>query len=102
MISILLADDHAILRSGLKEIMAAVNDFNLIGEAANGSELLELLRQQVPDVVITDMSMQGISGINLIERIRSHYPALPILVLTMHDETQIAARAIKAGANGYI
>lgn len=102
MINVMLADDHAILRSGLKEIMAASDDFNLTGEAASGGELLELLRQSRPDIVMTDMNMPGICGIDLIGRIHSQYPQLPILVLSMLDEPQIASRAIKAGARGYI
>lgn len=102
MISVMLADDHAILRGGLREIMASVEGFDLVGEASSGSELLELLRQRRPDVVMTDMYMPGISGIDLITRIHSLYPALPILVLSMLDEPQIATRAIKAGARGYI
>lgn len=102
MIDVLLADDHAILRGGLKEIMAAADEFNLIGEAASGAELLELLRQCTPDIVMTDMHMPGLCGIDLISRIRSQYPQLPILVLSMLDEPQIAMRAIKAGARGYI
>jgi DNA-binding NarL/FixJ family response regulator len=102
MINVMLADDHAILRGGLREIMASVDDLNLIGEASSGNELIELLRQRTPDVVMTDMFMPGICGIDLITRIHSQYPALPILVLSMLDEAQIASRAIKAGARGYI
>ena len=102
MISVILADDHAILRGGLKEILASADGFDLIGEASSGSELIELLRQRRPDVVMTDMHMPGICGIDLIARIHSQYPALPILVLSMLDEPQIASRAIKAGARGYI
>jgi DNA-binding NarL/FixJ family response regulator len=102
MISVTLADDHAILRGGLKEILASVDGFDLIGEASSGSELIEMLRQRRPDVVMTDMHMPGICGIDLITRIHSQYPALPILVLSMLDEPQIASRAIKAGARGYI
>jgi DNA-binding NarL/FixJ family response regulator len=98
----MLADDHAILRGGLKEILASVDGFDLIGEASSGSELIELLRQRTPDVVMTDMHMPGICGVDLIVRIHSQYPELPILVLSMLDEPQIASRAIKAGARGYI
>ena len=102
MIRVVLADDHAILRGGLKEIMLSVDGMELIGEASSGSELIELLRHTMPDVVMTDMTMPGICGIDLISRIHSQYPALPILVLSMIDDTQIATRAIKAGARGYI
>jgi DNA-binding NarL/FixJ family response regulator len=102
MINVVLADDHAIFRDGLKEILVSADGFNLIGEVSCGSKLLELLRQCKPDVVITDINMPGISGIDLIARIHSQYPRLPILVLSMLDEPQIASYAIKAGAHGYI
>lgn len=101
-INVVLADDHAIFRDGLKEILLSADGFNLLGEVACGSELLELLRQSKPDVVITDINMPGISGIDLITRIHGLYPMLPILVLSMLDEPQIASYAIKAGAHGYI
>lgn len=102
MIKILLADDHAIMRDGLKEILATVDGFRLIGEAANGNEVLEALHQQQPDLLLMDMSMPGISGISLIEQVKLAYPKLAVLVLTMLNDAQIAARALKAGADGYI
>lgn len=102
MITVVLADDHAIFRDGIKEILASAGGFELIGEVSSGSELLKLLRQYKPDVVITDINMPGISGIDLIARIHGEYPALPILVLSMLDEPQIASYAIKSGARGYI
>lgn len=102
MIRVLLADDHAILRGGLKEILAVVPEVRLVGEAANGAEVLDALRNDVPDLLMMDMSMPGISGIDLIMRILGHYPALPILVLSMINEIQVVQRALKAGAKGYI
>lgn len=102
MTSVVLADDHGILRSGLKEILLSAKGFDLIGEASNGNDLIELLRQIKPDVLMTDMTMPGICGIDLISRIHNQYPALPILVLSMIDDPQTASRAIKAGAHGYI
>ncbi len=102
MIKVLLADDHAILRSGLKEIMGMVPEVKLVGEAANGAEVLETLRNGLPDLLMMDMSMPGISGIELISRIVGHYPSLPILVLSMINEVQVVQRALKAGARGYI
>jgi len=102
MIRVLLADDHAILRSGLKEILTVVPEVKLVGEAANGAEVLDALRQDTPDLLMMDMSMPGISGIDLISRIVSHYPTLPILVLSMINEVQVVQRALKAGAKGYI
>lgn len=102
MTTVIIADDHALFRSGISEIMAASGGFNLIGEAANGSELIELMRHQQPDVVLMDMFMPGISGVELVDRVHTLYPSVPIVVLTMLDETEPALRAIKAGAHGYI
>jgi DNA-binding NarL/FixJ family response regulator len=101
-IKVLLADDHAIMRDGLKEILAVVNGFELIGEATNGNEVLEALHKKVPDLLMMDMTMPGMGGISLIERVKSLHPKLPLLVLTMLDDVQIASRALKAGADGYI
>ena len=102
MIRVLLADDHAIMRDGLKEILATVDGFELVGEAANGNEVLDALHQRQPDLLMMDMSMPGISGISLIEKVKSLYPHLPVLVLTMLDDVQITLRALKSGADGYI
>lgn len=102
MIRIVLADDHAIMRGGLKEVLARVPEFELIGEATNGNELLGLLRQKMPDVLLTDLSMPGLSGYDLIESIKSFHPMLRILVLTMHNDPQMATRIIKLGAEGYL
>jgi DNA-binding NarL/FixJ family response regulator len=102
MIRILIADDHAIVRSGLKLIFEQVADFAVVGDAANGSELMEQLRQGRPDIVLLDMDMPGLSGADLIARLQSSWPGLPLLVLSMHNEPRIALQALKAGASGYI
>ena len=102
MIKVLLADDHAIMRDGLKEILATVKEFELIGEAANGNEVLAALQRIWPDLLLMDMSMPGISGISLLEQVKHLYPKLPVLVLSMLDDVQIVLRAIQSGANGYI
>ena len=107
MIKILLADDHAIMRSGLKGILARVPEFELLAEASNGSEVLDILCQknqshEMPDLLLTDLSMPGISGPELIERVKSLFPKLPVLVLTMFNEAQMVTRIIKAGADGYV
>ena len=80
MIQILITDDHAIVRSGLKQIFQQVADFEVVGEASNGSELLEILSRSVPDVLLMDLDMPGISGSELIERIRVSWPGLPLLI----------------------
>lgn len=102
MIRVLLADDHAIMRDGLKEILASVDGFELFGEVSDGKGLLDALHRTLPDLVMMDMSMPGISGISLIERVKSLYPKLPVLVLTMLDDSHVALQALKSGADGYI
>lgn len=102
MIRILIADDHTIVRSGLKQLLSGESDFIVAGEAANGLEALKQLREQPFDVLLMDMSMPGRSGIELIKQVKSEYPKLAILVLSMHKEEQYAIRAMKAGAQGYL
>lgn len=102
MIRLMIADDHAIMREGLKQLFALNSDLRVTAEAENGAVLLEKLRQVSIDLLLLDMSMPGISGEDLLTRIRNHYPQLPILVLSMHNEAPIAQRALRAGASGYL
>jgi len=102
MIRLLIADDHAIVRSGLKQVFSLAPDLEVVGEAINGSEVLAFLRQQIPDLLLLDINMPGLSGPDLIARVKAHWADLPILVLSMHNEVQVAARVLKAGANGYV
>jgi two-component system, NarL family, invasion response regulator UvrY len=102
MIRVLLADDHTIVRTGLKEILADTGDITVAGEATNGAEVLSQVREHEYDVVVLDMSMPGRSGIELIKQVKSEKPRLRILVLSMHSEEQYAVRALKAGASGYL
>lgn len=102
MIRILIADDHAIVRGGLKQLLSGESDFIVAGEAANGLEALKKIREQPFDVALMDMSMPGRSGIDLIKQVRNEQPKLAILVLSMHKEEQYAVRAMKAGAQGYL
>jgi DNA-binding NarL/FixJ family response regulator len=101
-IRILLADDHKIVRDGLKRILGAVPDMQVAAEAASGDEALALVKAGDYDVVMIDMSMPGLSGMALIKRLKIEKPKLRILVLSMHGEQQYAARALKAGASGYL
>jgi DNA-binding NarL/FixJ family response regulator len=101
-IRVLIADDHNIVRDGLKRILAATADLEVAGEAAGGDEALALVRSNDYDVAMLDMSMPGLSGIELIKRLKIEKPKLRILVLSMHGEHQYAARALKAGASGYL
>jgi len=102
MIKLLIADDHAIVREGLKQLFAICPDVAVVAVATNGTETLDTLRKIETDLLLMDMTMPGISGVELIERIRAQCPRLPILVLSMHNEPQIARRALNAGANGYL
>jgi DNA-binding NarL/FixJ family response regulator len=102
LIRVLIADDHEIVRDGLKRILAATSDVQVAGEAASGDEALALVRSNDYDVAMLDMSMPGLSGIALIKRLKIEKPKLKLLVLSMHGEHQYAARALKAGASGYL
>lgn len=102
MIRLVIADDHAIVRGGLKQIFALVPDFDVVGEAVNGSEVLDCLRLEPFDLLLLDLNMPGISGADLIARVMAHRRDLPVLVLSMHNEPQVAARMLRAGAAGYI
>lgn len=102
MIRLVIADDHAIVRGGLKQIFAMVPDFDVVGEAVNGSEVLDCLRLAPFDLLLLDLNMPGISGADLIKRVKAHRSDLPVLVLSMHNEPQVAARMLRAGAAGYI
>ncbi|CAG0949217.1 Response regulator UvrY [Burkholderiales bacterium] len=101
-IRILIADDHAIVRSGLKQILATVPDFDVVAETASGEQTFEATRRLALDLALVDLTMPGPSGIDLVQRLRLEHPTLPLLVLTMHYEAQIAARALRAGATGYL
>ena len=102
MIRILIADDHEIMRDGLQRILATAADLQVVAQAASGDEALALARTNDFDVAIVDMSMPGLSGIDLIKRLKIEKPGLRLLVLSMHGEQQYAARALKAGASGYL
>ena len=101
-IRIVLCDDHAIVREGLKGILGAQADFRVIGEASDGHEVMKRVRELEFDVLLLDMSMPGKSGVELIKLVKAEKPKLRILVLTMHEEHQYAVRAIRAGASGYL
>jgi DNA-binding NarL/FixJ family response regulator len=102
MIRVLLADDHKIVRDGLRRILASHADMQVAGETSGGDETLALVRANDYDVAVLDMSMPGLSGLDLIKRLKIEKPKLRILVLSMHGERQYAARALKAGASGYL
>jgi DNA-binding NarL/FixJ family response regulator len=102
MIRILIADDHAIVRGGLKQLFAMVPDIEVAGEAVNGLQALDCLRHTPVDIVLLDLTMPGMSGIDIVARMRSAYPNLPILVLSMRNEPEIVRQVLKVGASGYL
>jgi DNA-binding NarL/FixJ family response regulator len=102
MIRILLVDDHAIIRDGVKQILADTDDLVVAGEAANGADALKMVAGQDWDLLVLDISMPGKSGLELIKLVRRDKPRLPILIFSMYNEAQYALRALRAGASGYI
>lgn len=102
MIRIVIADDHAIVREGLKRIVSEAEDMTVLGEAADGTEVMQRVRELDFDVLVQDLSMPGRSGMELIKLVKAEKPRLRILVLSMHQELQYAVRAIKSGASGYL
>ena len=102
MIRLVIADDHAIVREGLKRIVEAAGDMEVVGEAGDGAQVMQCVRETVFDILSLDLSMPGRSGMELIKLVRSEKPTLRILVLSMHQELQYAVRAIRSGANGYL
>lgn len=102
MIRIVIADDHSIVREGLKRIVSSIEDMEVAGEAGNGTEVMQRVRELAFDVLVLDLSMPGRSGMELIKLIRGEKPQLRVLVLSMHQELQYAVRAIKNGASGYL
>jgi two-component system, NarL family, invasion response regulator UvrY len=102
MIRVLLADDHNIVRAGVKELLSDTDDIAVAGEAGNGHEVLARVREQEFDVAVLDMSMPGRSGVDLIRQVKAEKPRLKVLVLSMHSEEQYAVRALQAGASGYL
>lgn len=102
MIKILIADDHPIVRKGLKEIIEETSDMKVIGEASTGQEVLEKVFKTEFDVVLLDISMPGKSGLDILKELKNHRSKLTVLVLSMHPEEQYAVQVFKAGASGYL
>ncbi len=102
MIRIIIADDHAIVRAGLKQILSENPDMSVVGESSDGQDLLEKVRENDYDVVLIDISMPGRNGLEILKQLKIEKPELPVLVLSMHPEEQYAIRTLKAGASGYL
>jgi DNA-binding NarL/FixJ family response regulator len=101
-IKVLLVDDHPIVREGLKAHLATQPDLQVVGEAANGQEALRLAREVLPDVVLMDLTMPQMNGLEAIARLPKKTPRAKVLVLTMHENKEYIAQSIRLGARGYL
>ncbi|NOT03111.1 MAG: response regulator transcription factor [Anaerolineales bacterium] len=101
-IRVLLADDHVVLRSGLRLLLTSQNEFEVIGEASSGTETLSLAEQLQPDLILLDLSMPVLGGLDALPTLRKLVPSTRILILTMHDDPQYLRQALKLGASGYV
>jgi len=99
---LMLVDDHDVLREGLKFMLRAEPDLAVVAEAGDGSEALEKLEASLPDVVLLDVKMPDLGGLETLRRIRERWPELPVLILTMYDDPEYVEQALQAGASGYV
>jgi len=102
MIRVMIADDHAIVRTGLRALINSESTMELIGEATGGFEAIELVGKNQPDILILDLSMPDLDGIEVTRRIKTQFPNLRVLILTIHEDEALLRAALKSGAGGYI
>jgi DNA-binding NarL/FixJ family response regulator len=102
MIRVISADDHAVVRAGVRLLLADAADIEVVGVAADGAELVQLLQSKPCDVLFLDITMPGHNGLALLKEVRSKWPAIAVVILSMHPEHEYAARALRAGAAGYL
>ncbi len=100
--TVFIVDDHQLIRQGLKQLINHEHDLEVVGEAVDADETLTKLPQSVPDIITIDISLEGMSGIELTKKVKLLYPDLPVLILSMYDELTYARRSLRAGASGYI
>ena len=101
-IKIILTDDHQLFRDGIKSLLEDTEDIAVVGEASNETELFEILENQIPDVLILDITLPGSSGIEITKKIEQKFPAINVLILSMHNEDEFVINALEAGAKGYL
>jgi DNA-binding NarL/FixJ family response regulator len=99
---VLVADDHAVVREGVKQIVATASEIGIVGEASNGWEVLDEISKNEYDVILLDISMPGLSGVETLKELRKNYPGVAVLVLSIYPEEQFAVRMLEAGASGYL
>jgi DNA-binding NarL/FixJ family response regulator len=102
MIRVLLADDHALVRAGIRSLLGAMAEVEVVGEASSGEEALELAARQLPDVVLMDIAMRGITGLEAAAAMRERLPQIRVVILSMHSGEEYVLQALRAGAAGYL
>lgn len=102
MIEVVIADDHPLVREGLKKVVDNSIDIKIIAEASNGKELMPILEKKIPDILILDITMPGRSGLDILKEVKNIYPNLPVMILSIHPEDRFAIRALRSGASGYL
>jgi len=101
-IRVLLADDHEIVREGVKMILAKEPDFEMVGEAEDGQQALDLVERMKPNVVVMDISMPGMGGIEATQQVKERHPGVNVIALTMHEDESYVFKLLRAGASGYV
>jgi DNA-binding NarL/FixJ family response regulator len=101
-VKILVADDHAIVRAGIKQILTSINDISIIDEASEGSEVLKKASSEYYDIIVLDISLPDMNGLDILKKLKVEQPDLHVLILSIHSEEQYAVRVLKAGASGYL
>jgi two-component system response regulator NreC len=101
-VRILLADDHQVVREGLRSLLRAEGDFEVVGEAGDGAEAVRLVEQLGPDLVLMDIHMRGLNGVEALRQVRKSRPAVQVVILSMYDDAASVQRALAAGARGYV
>src|SRR3972149_3011014 len=102
MIRVIIVDDHPVVRRGLKQIIAAEQDMQVVGEAETAREAIRVIRQTASDAVVLDITLPDAGGLDVLSLLKSEHPTLPVRIMSIHDEEQYALRALKAGASGYL
>jgi two-component system, NarL family, invasion response regulator UvrY len=102
MIRVIIVDDHPVVRRGLKQIIEEEPDMQMVNQAGNARDAISVIGQTACDAVILDITLPGVSGIEVLNQLRREHPDLPVLIMSMHEEEQYALRVLKAGASGYL